>query len=248
MKESSLVRKLGAWWGLVLALTMTSALFTPVAAAEASSPQAAPYVVGGTVANDPRIVQLRFGQNGSTHGCTGEAIGAEWVLTARHCTDGISWMDVHYSNSTRFPGAPTPADAVYNSPYGDVALVHLSTPHELSSYAPMADAYTPQPGDSGRIYGYGLRANRVRADHLYTAKVTVTGSSRDAYGGQAIHVTGVTGASNHGDSGGPLFVNGRIVGVCSTGDTADPGADINAGSNYANLTAHRQWIQQVSGI
>ena len=41
---------------------------------------------------------------------------------------------------------------------------------------------------------------------------------------------------------------GVIVGVCSTGDVADPGSDIHAGSNYANLTASRSWIRSVTGV
>lgn len=157
-------------------------------------------------------------------------------------------MNVYYSNDAYSPGQPIAADQVANSPRGDVGLVHLSRSKPLSSYAQMADDYTPQRGQTGDIFGYGLRANRQPTDYLYTASVQVTGASRDAYGGNAIHVRGVSGASNHGDSGGPLVINGRIVGVCSTGDTDDPGADTQASSNYANLTDSRDWIHQVAGV
>lgn len=240
---------LGTLAALTLAASGASAATAADHPAPGSSPSTTtPHIIGGSYATSPYIVQLVFSQNGGTYGCTGEAISSEWVLTAQHCTDGDQWMDVYYSNSTTNPGTPVAADAVYDSPYGDVGLVHLSTPTSVSSYGRLASSYTPSTSDSGTIYGYGARANGAQADHLYKATVDVLGSSTDAYGGRAIHVEGVDGASNHGDSGGPLVIGGQIVGVCSTGDVADPGSDINARSNYANLTASRSWIAQTTGV
>lgn len=233
----------------------TSATVTILAAAALLAPAAGAtttadndYIVGGRAATNPSIVQLSFGQNGGSYGCTGELIDSEWVLTAQHCTDGDEWMNVYPSNDTRNPGPAHPADRLVNSPYGDVALVHLAKP--LNDRTPMrlADRYQPQSGDAGTVLGYGLRANRVPADHLYAADVDVVGRSTDAYGGEAVHVRGKTGASNHGDSGGPLIVDGVVVAVCSTGDSSDPGANTHAGSNYANLTASRAWIHQTTGV
>lgn len=212
---------------------------------------ATPNIVGGTQAPaTPWAVQLTFqlqGQSG-TFGCTGEAISKDYILTANHCIEGISAMNVYYSNSTANRGTAIKADDWSTSGEGDVALVHLSSSKELGSYPALADSYTADSSDSGVIMGYGLRANKVRPDGLYQANVDVLGSSRDAFDGTAVHVQGVDGAANHGDSGGPLLIGGKIVGVCSTGDSSDPGADIHAGSNYANLTASRSWIKSVSGV
>lgn len=217
-------------------------------ATKSASVTVTPKIIGGTSTTSPYIVQLVFGQSGGTYGCTGEAISANWVLTAQHCIDGTEWMDVYYSNSTSNPGTPVAADEVYGSSYGDVALVHLSTSKSVSTYGSLATSYTATAGDSGTIYGYGLRANQQQSTGLYKASVNVLGASTDAYSGTAVHVQGVNGASNHGDSGGPLIVGGKIVGVCSTGDKADPGSNINATSNYANLTASRSWIKSTSGV
>lgn len=236
---------------LALATAATAALVgagtASASAATITGDTVSPHIIGGSSASSPYIVQLSFGQNGGTYGCTGEAISSQWILTAQHCIDGTQWMDVYFSNSVTSPGTPIAADQIGGSSHGDVALVHLSSSKPLSSYAPLASSYSPA-GGIGTIWGYGLTAGGARPTHLKKATVNVVGSSTDAYGGNAIHVRGSNGASNHGDSGGPLFVGGRVVGVCSTGDVADPGSDTHAGSNYANLTASRSWIRSVTGV
>lgn len=47
--------------------------------------------------------------------------------------------------------------------------------------------------------------------------------------------SGVSGASDHGDSGRPLIVVVEVVAACSTGDSADPGANTRVRSNDALL-------------
>ncbi|MBY0176166.1 MULTISPECIES: S1 family peptidase [Curtobacterium] len=223
------------------------------AAAPASALTASTRVVGGEKAPaTASIVQLQATGGtipaGYASSCTGEQISASWVLTARHCIDGIGAMNVYHSNSTVNRGTPVAVDRISAAPTGDVALVHLRTAYALSSYTPLDLAATAKSSGTGTIQGYGLRANAVQSDGLYQASVSLTGASTDAFGGRAQHVTGVSGASNHGDSGGPLIVNGKVVGVCSTGDSADPGANTRAGSNYALLAQASSWIRSTAGI
>ncbi|WP_085528544.1 S1 family peptidase [Kocuria massiliensis] len=248
MKKSLHLKRTGSIVGILGAAIAFGVSGTPALATTDTRPTE--YIVGGQSTNSPNIVQLSFNTAGEqgTFGCTGEAISSQWVLTARHCTEGSQNMKAYYSNDTSNPGPAYAADRVVNSPYGDVGLIHLKSPHPVSQYAKLGNGYTPRAGDTGSIFGYGLRGNRVPADWLFTARVSVLGQSTDAYGGKAVHVRGIDGASNHGDSGGPLVINGVIVGVCSTGDTADPGSNINAGSNYANLNDHRAWITQNTGV
>ncbi|GAA1051289.1 S1 family peptidase [Arthrobacter russicus] len=207
-----------------------------------------PDIVGGTKAPaTPWAVQLIFQQDGASYGCTGEAISAEWVLTANHCVDGDTGMKVYYSNSTTNRGTGIAVDQFYSSTNGDVALVHLSQAKNLGSYPALADSYTAKAGDQAVIMGYGHRANGANADGLYQANVKVLGSSTDAYDGTAVHIQGVNGGANHGDSGGPIIIGGKIVGVASTVD-AEPGASTTGKANYANLTDSRQWISDTSGV
>ena len=44
------------------------------------------------------------------------------------------------------------------------------------------------------------------------------------------------------------MVNGKVAAVCSTGDQADPGANINAQSNYALLSQSASWLEETTGI
>ncbi|MFJ2980676.1 trypsin-like serine protease [Curtobacterium sp. NPDC087082] len=249
MKQRTNLRGLALAGAAAAAAAMTL-LGGGLGATAASAATVSPQVIGGEQApSTPWEVQLVFQQGGTgTYGCTGEQLNASWVLTAEHCVDGTTAMNVYHSNSTTNRGAATAADRLYSAPSGDIALVHLSTPKTLSSYAQLDLGYTTKSSGTGTILGYGNRANSVPTTGLYQATVNLTGSSTDAYGGRAQHVTGVTGASNHGDSGGALVVNGKVVGVCSTGDVADPGANTHAGSNYAVLTQSASWIRSTAGV
>lgn len=230
-----------------LAASAAATTLTPADAATAT-----PYIIGGTQAQSEWIVQLEFQThtNGpdETFGCTGEQLNDEWVLTARHCIDDVASMNVYQSNDQTRRGTPIAVDTVHAAPSGDIALVHLSQESPLRSYARVNANYTVNQGDTGSIYGYGLGANSQPTTTLRSANVSVTGNSTDAYGGPAAHLRGINGAANHGDSGGPLIVNGIVVAVCSTGDETDLGANINATSNYALLSQAANWIETTSGV
>jgi secreted trypsin-like serine protease len=223
------------------------------AASPASALPVSTKVVGGEKAPTTSwAVQLEASggsiPSGYVSNCTGEQLNASWILTARHCIDGIGAMNVYHSNSTVNRGSAVAVDRVSAAPAGDIALVHLRTAFSLSTYAPLDLTATAKSSGTGTIQGYGLRANATQSDGLYQATVSLTGASTDAFGGRAQHLTGVTGASNHGDSGGPLLVNGKVVAVCSTGDSADPGANTRAGSNYALLSQASSWIRTTAGV
>ena len=233
----------------IAAVTTVSTIGLAPVANAASTASATPSIIGGSVAPaTPWAVQLTFVQGFNKYGCTGEQINASWVITAKHCVDGISSMDVFHSNSTSSRGTAAPANAVYSAPAGDIGLVHLARPYALSSYPTLNLSYGAQSSGTGTILGYGRRANSVQSTGLYQATENLTGSGSDAYGGRAQHVNGSDGAANHGDSGGPLIIGNNIVAVCSRGDVADPGADIHAVSYYAILSQSAAWIRTTAGV
>lgn len=157
-------------------------------------------------------------------------------------------MNAYHSNSTSNRGSASPVDELYIAPQGDVALAHLASPYSLATYPSLNLSYTARNSGTGVIMGYGARANSAPSPGLFQADVNLTGASTDAYNGDAQHITGADGASNHGDSGGPLLVGGSVVAVTSTGDEADPGANIHAGSNYAILSQSASFIENTAGV
>lgn len=218
--------------------------------ASLESGSATPSIIGGSVASSPWVVQLRYNQAGmvGVRTCTGQQLDSRWILTAKHCVAGSYNMHVYHSNSVTNPGGATTAARLYSAPAGDIALIRLDAPVQLRSYASLNMNYRPGFGQAGTIMGYGNGAWSSPTNHLRSAAVRVNGTNVDLYGGAAAQVNGVTGAANHGDSGGPLIVGGRVVGVCSKGDTNDPGANINAGSQYALLNQASAWIQRTTGL
>ena len=238
--------------GLAGTISAVALLATGMGAAGAAeaTPEPSPYIIGGNEASSPWMVQLSFKDMGKagTFGCTGEQLNDEWVLTAKHCTESSYDMNVFQSNDQLNPGNPIKADKLYSAPQGDIALVHLSEKAPVASYAKLDLDYKPEAGQQGEVYGYGQGANSNPTDSLRSASVEVIGESYDAYNGAAVHLRGVSGASNHGDSGGAFMVNGKVAAVCSTGDQADPGANINAQSNYALLSQSASWLEETTGI
>lgn len=204
---------------------------------------------GGVPIHNQSIVQLDVGSQYATWKCTGEAIASQWVLTARHCTDSINSANVYYSNSTTDRGPAYKGDRFLASPNGDVGLIHLASPHAITYYSKLATSYTPKAGETMTIAGYGHRSGGALSDGLYRAKVEVLGAGDDLYGGSGIHVQGIDGNPNKGDSGGPMRnSDNRIVGVDSRGDYSDGGTGIHSRSYWANITASRDWIKQQTGV
>lgn len=139
----------------------------------------------------------------STGRCTGVVISGTEVLTAGHCVDQAEWAYVDFG-----AGAVFATHAAVNGPYGeDVALLSVAVPDGVS----MADVgEPPAPGASVTFSGYGCdKAGRTR--RAVTRPNEIFGVSARRY----------TGCACPGDSGGPVFYDGAVIGIMTHTNQVD---------------------------
>ncbi|MEU4715426.1 DUF1986 domain-containing protein [Micromonospora purpureochromogenes] len=219
----------------VLTTALAGVLATASGATAApAGPQ--PIIGGNTVSSAPWAAAVF--SNGSFT-CSGSVISSQWVLTARHCISGS--MSVRVGSVYRSSGGVTRTVSATYSRY-DLALMRLSSP--VTTSAVTLASSNPPIGSTNSIYGWGMTcySGCSASSQLKTATVQVTSTNvTDAYGGQAIRSTEISGNAWRGDSGGPQFYNGRQVGVASTAD----GVSIQ---NYGSVAYNRAWITSVSGV
>jgi secreted trypsin-like serine protease len=218
-----------------LAAAVTGALAAPgVAGAATTGPD---QIIGGSTVSSAPWAAAVFSNGSFT--CSGTIISANYVLTARHCVSGT--MSVRVGSVNRSSGGVTSGVSSTTTRY-DLALMRLSSPI-TTSYMPLAGA-NPPVNATNSIYGWGQTcySGCSASTTLKTASVRVTSTSQtDAYGGQAIGSTAVSGNAWRGDSGGPQVYNGAQVGVAST-------ADGTSRQYYGSVAYNRSWIRSTAGV
>ncbi|MCM0674636.1 DUF1986 domain-containing protein [Micromonospora phytophila] len=202
-----------------------------------AAPAGPQFIIGGTTVSSAPWAAAVFSNGSFT--CSGTIIAPQWVLTARHCLNGT--MSVRVGSVYRSSGGVTRTVSATYSRY-DLALMRLSS-SVSTSYVTLANS-NPPINSTNTIYGWGQTcySGCSASSQLKTATVRVTSTSyTDAYGGQAIRSTEISGNAWRGDSGGPEFYNGAQVGVASTAD----GYSIQ---NYGSVAYNRAWITSVAGV
>jgi secreted trypsin-like serine protease len=212
---------------------LAGVLFAPsVAVADVS-----PNIIGGrTVSSAPWSAQIF--RAGGSFTCSGSIISAQWVLTAAHCTS--NGMTVRVGSVDRGSGTPARVTRFFTS--NDLALLRLDRTIN-TSFVTLASG-NPPVGATNSIFGWGMTCRNAcqPSSVLKTADVRVTTTNaRDAFGGQAIGSTAITGNAWRGDSGGAQFYQGRQVGVASTADGV-------ARQFYGSVAFNRSWIRSTSGV
>ena len=227
------------------AAVLTGAAFTLLATA-APSLAADPAIIDGGNADSLHSAARMFA--GGQEICSATIVAADWILTARHCTEGAAGKQIsfHVGDLDQTKGTEVKATSVHDSPDADISLVQIDRKVD-TEFAPLGSEGDVKPGDQAQVYGWGATCTdkpeaQCQSQLLKVANVKVTSiDCPDGAAGVSVCATRGDGITAGGDSGGPMYANGKQVGVASTSDRKTTTA-------YINITKYRDWIKSVAGV
>lgn len=238
--------------GCALALAATVAGCGVEDLAERESP-----IIGGTrsIGTEATVLLASFPADRSVLAtCTAVLVSPTVLLTAAHCVDDENHPGYLYGVFTGDDASPYSSLALLEPHLADVVSVHAHPQYspDLPFYADIATVVlaapldiTPAPfratpldasfeGMTARIVGYGQTTYGQYNSTRYEASTQVVTLDNDTI------VVGDAGKhSCLGDSGGPAFVNGTVVGIDSYGPV---GCD--APSHYRRTDTFLPFIRQ----
>lgn len=206
----------------------------------------------------PYTAQVQVMRADGTMPCgTCVMISDEVALTAAHVLDGYVSGTV-VTGSSRHPVSSVSRHPKYDEgTFGvhDIALLRVEQPFGLQRYPAISDG-GEKPGDTVSIAGYGI-TGRLSVGHSYLDGRLRAGTSaiRRLDGtllicpARAPH-TALPFCIAPGDSGGPVFANGKLVGIASHTMKRIDGTPTRSRdgeeSCHTRVSLYREWITNMS--
>lgn len=228
------------------------------------------YVMNGTdaVAGEfPFMVDLYFKSTffskspdlSTQHFCGGVLINKNWILTAAHCADryskvniGVAFNVLNLKDKVDKNNLRTVSKMIIHEDYkpklnevnpNDIALLKLNKSFETATPINLSQSNISTYNYSGTILGWGYKSNSNKALSNVLQKGEVT---YDYYSDNKVLVSSTSTKPFSYDSGGPLIakLNGVFydIGVISqTYEDSDP-------AYYSNIELFIKWIEDKTGL
>ena len=187
---------------------------------------------------------------------TGVAIADRWVLTAAHVASEAGTCQVMVNRQN------LRVETIYvhhdwqpgKMGHNDIALLRTVAPIGLAWYPPLCEG-GEQAGDLCQIAGHGI-TGKISTGYTHSdAKLRAGTQTITRLEGGVIVCLISRGSSPleygiaPGDSGGPLFVGGKLAGINSF-TMADRGplrSKAGEESGHTRVSLHREWIARIVG-
>lgn len=215
------------------------------------------HALGGAITSDdtrlsPHVVMV-LGSKGQV--CSGTLISQRVIVTAAHCTVNAPQLAVAYIEDGRpilQPVAQVARNPGFSSKTAvsvDIALLKLQSPLP-ARFSPVGidgGGAAANIGDSLTIAGYGLSIdNDVKsAGTLRSANVSLLPRLYPRFMRLGGDINLSHFAICKGDSGGPVFSGGSLVGVVYAAEKVKGGKTCGAAAQAVRLAPQRGWIDGV---
>ncbi|KUH38983.1 MULTISPECIES: S1 family peptidase [Streptomyces] len=181
---------------------------------------------------------------GPAYRCSGSVVGPIKVLTASHCfPQGADFSDYYVLVGHTEKGKGHRIRIGNVNRHQDLAVASLTADvrrYPEVQHVELQTRLEPVPGEYGLALGWGRTCLSCPGSvKLKQAKVRIIDYTRDLAGGPAYRVfsSPKNGALRNGDSGGPMYWNGKQIGVVSDdGGQNDP---VHAGISLFDDAAER---------